>query len=198
MIYPTREYKFYNKPVNLDIVPNCTLLCSKCMRQHDWWKSLNKNLFEEISITDYEKIVNCFSYVEWCGQTGDPIFHTKFFTLLEMSKDIKLDIHSAASHKPKEWYKKAFETNKDATWIFGVDGLPKDSHIYRINQDGKFLFEVMKMGADMGLEIWWQMIKFRYNQNNIDEVMQLCRDNSINFKLIKSSRFLKNDPLRPI
>jgi len=198
MKYPTRTYNFYNKPINLDIVPRCTLLCSKCMRQSDFYKFVDKSKLEEISIKDYEKILNCFSYVEWCGQTGDPIFHTKFFTLLEMSRGTKLDIHTAASHKPKEWYKKAFKTNKDAKWIFGVDGLPKDSHIYRINQDGEFLFEVMKMGSDMGLEIQWQMIKFKYNQNNIDEVMQLCRDNSISFKLIRSSRFVSDDPLRPI
>ena len=198
MIYPTRQYKFYDKPVNLDIVPRCTLLCPKCQRQKDWYKKLPKGSFEEISVSDYQKILDCFSYVEWCGQTGDPIFHSKFFTLLEMSKDHRLDIHTAASHKPKEWWKKSFETKRDAKWIFGIDGLPKESSIYRINQDGEYLFEIMKMGVEMDMNIWWQMILFKYNQDSLEEVMSICEKNNINFKLIKSNRFTKNDALRPI
>ena len=115
-----------------------------------------------------------------------------------MSKNHRLDIHTAASHKPKEWWKKAFKTKRNAKWIFGIDGLPKASSIYRINQDGEFLFEIMKMGIEMDMDIWWQMILFRYNQDSLEEVMSICKENKINFKLIKSSRFSKNDPLRPI
>ena len=56
----------------------------------------------------------------------------------------------------------------------------------------------MKMGIEMDMDIWWQMILFRYNQDSLEEVMSICKENKINFKLIKSSRFTKNDPLRPI
>jgi len=33
------------------------------------------------------------------------------------------------------WYESAFESNPNAEWHFGLDGLPEESHLYRINQD---------------------------------------------------------------
>ena len=129
------------------------------------------------------------------GIKNYPKVHLKKF-LYQTTR--RLDIHTAASHKPKEWWKKSFETKRDAKWIFGIDGLPKESSIYRINQDGEYLFEIMKMGVEMDMNIWWQMILFKYNQDSLEEVMSICEKNNINFKLIKSNRFTKNDPLRPI
>ena len=34
-------------------------------------------------------------------------------------------------------------------WYFALDGLPEESHKYRINQDGRQVWEVMKMGAEI-------------------------------------------------
>ena len=50
------------------------------------------------------------------------------------------------------------EANKNAKWIFGLDGLPKDSHKYRVNQDGNKLYEMMKLGVSMGIFVSWQYI----------------------------------------
>jgi hypothetical protein len=58
-------------------------------------------------------------------------------------KNIHAVIHNAASHKSEEWYKEAFESNTDAEWWFGIDGLPNQSHVYRKNQDGVKLFNIM-------------------------------------------------------
>ena len=41
------------------------------------------------------------------------------------------------------WYIKAFKANINARWIFGIDGLPNESHNYRVNQDGEKLFNVI-------------------------------------------------------
>ena len=73
-------------------------------------------------------------------------------------RNIQVQIHTSASHQPKEWYIKAFEANKNAKWIFGLDGLPKDSHKYRVNQDGNKLYEMMKLGVSMGIFVSWQYI----------------------------------------
>ena len=43
---------------------------------------------KEMSLEDYEKIIEVFSHVDFCGQIGDPIFHTQFHKLLEMSKNV--------------------------------------------------------------------------------------------------------------
>ena len=54
-------------------------------------------------------------------------------------------------------------------WYFALDGLlPEESHKYRINQDGRQVWEVMKMGAEMGCKIKWQYIVFNYNEKHIE------------------------------
>jgi MoaA/NifB/PqqE/SkfB family radical SAM enzyme len=148
---------------------------------------------KELSLEDYVKMLETFSYIEFCGQISDPIFHTKFHKLLEISKDIILDIHTAASQRPIKWYKKSFRIKPDATWIFGIDGLPEESHIYRVNQDGKYLFEVMKMAVSMGIKVEWQYIIFKYNQYHIQEAYDLAKKEHIKFVLIESTRHKESD-----
>ena len=92
---------------------------------------------------------------------------------------------TAASHKSYDWYNNAFAANTDAIWTFGLDGLPKDSHEYRINQDGEKLFEVMKLAPNPK----WKYIVFKYNENDIDQARQLAKDNNIKFNTVYSGRF---------
>ena len=64
-----------------------------------------------------------------------------------------------------------------------------DSHKHRINQDGEHLFEMMKLGRKMNVNIVWQYIVFKYNQNDIDTAKKIAIDNNIEFKLSYSSRW---------
>ena len=49
---------------------------------------------------------------------------------------------------------------------------PEESHKYRINQDGRQVWEVMKMGAEMGCKIKWQYIVFNYNEKHIETKLE--------------------------
>lgn len=208
MKYPTKNLsgRIYRIPINLDITHKCTLQCQKCMRQNYGQPQIKFDIKEhikdlkEMSLEDYEKIIEVFSHVDFCGQIGDPIFHTQFHKLLEMSKNVTLRIHSAATQRPREWYKKSFETNPKAIWIFGLDGLPEESHIYRVNQDGKKLFEVMKLAVSMNINIYWKYILFKYNQDHIKEAFNLAKKEHMNFRLVQSGRWKAKgeyDDLRP-
>ena len=111
--------------------------------------------------------------------------------------NIPIYINTAASQKSIKWYKKAFDVNPKAKWVFGIDGLPKDSHKYRINQDGPKLFEVMKLCAKKGLTTRWQYIVFNYNENNIEEARQMAKDNNIQFDVLYSGRWNTKDTYKP-
>ena len=106
-------------------------------------------------------------------------------------------MHTAASHKSKNWYENAFAANRDTKWFFGIDGLPKDSHKYRINQDGKKLFEIVKLCAKMGLYTRLQYIVFKYNENDIETCRKIAQDNNIIFNVIYSGRWRKDDIYKP-
>jgi MoaA/NifB/PqqE/SkfB family radical SAM enzyme len=181
------------KGINLDITHRCTLECPKCLR-----RSVPTNNLGDLSLDSFKKIISHFDQIEFCGQISDPIFHPQFIEFLELTKDKRVFVHTAASHKPMDWYRDAFLANKNATWEFGIDGLPQDSHKYRINQNGEYLFNVMKTGVVVGNDIRWQYIIFKYNENDIPEAIDLAQRHKIPIHINKSSRWSgPNDPYKP-
>ena len=182
--------------INLDITHRCTLQCQRCNRAIFASRGL-KVPGEDMTMENFKKIIDYFEEVYFCGQISDPIFHPQFIEFLKLLKGRKTIIHTAASHKKEEWYKKAFEANTGAYWTFGIDGLPKDSHKYRKNQDGEYLFKMACMAAKIVDKVKWQYIVFSYNENNIEEARQMAKDNNLIFEVQKSSRFWEGDPLMP-
>ena len=182
--------------INLDITHRCTLQCRRCNRAVFAARG-QKVPGEDMTMENFKKVIDYFEEVYFCGQISDPIFHPQFIEFLKLLKGRKTVIHTAASHKKEEWYRKAFEANTDAYWTFGIDGLPKDSHKYRINQDGKKLFKMACMAAKIVGKVKWQYIVFSYNENNIEEARQMAKDNNLIFEVQKSSRFWEGDHLMP-
>ena len=162
------------KSINLDITYRCTLECPKCLR-----RAIPTNNLHDLSLENFKKIIKHFDQIEFCGQISDPIFHPQFIEFLRLTKDKRVFVHTAASHKSMDWYMDAFSANKNATWEFGIDGLPQDSHKYRINQNGEYLFDVMNAGVELGNDIRWQYIIFKYNENNISEAIDFSQRHKI-------------------
>ena len=189
MYIPTLDEKFYDQSINLDITNRCPLQCPACLRQSLLYNK-NRKLYKEMTTDEIIKIAKTFSRIEFCGQQSDPLCHPDILDFIWIAGSVKLEIHTATSHKNKEFYKEAFNrSRKRVTWIFGLDGLPEDSCKYRVNQDGVHLFEMMKMGSKMGVNIVWQYIVFKYNQNNIEQSKQMAKDYNMEFRLSKSSRW---------
>ena len=187
-----------HKTVNLDITSRCTLACSGCDRT--WYKKNNKTIPKnDMTLEEFDKISNYFERVQFCGQISDPIFNPDFIDMLKMCKDKNIDVEvsTAASHQPKEFYEKAFSANSNAKWVFGLDGFPKDSHKYRINQDGEKLWEMMKLAKSVGIRVAWQYIVFEYNEDTQLEAYQMAVKHNMEFILIESSRFDDDSSLKP-
>ena len=182
--------------INLDITHRCTLQCQRCNRAIFAARGL-KVPGEDMTMENFKKIIDYFEEVYFCGQISDPIFHPQFIEFLKLLKGRKTVVHTAASHKPEKWYKEAFEANTGAYWTFGIDGLPKDSHKYRINQDGEKLFKMACMAAKIVDKVKWQYLIFSYNENDIEEARKMAKDNNLILELQKSSRFWDGDSLAP-
>ena len=181
--------------INLDISYRCALECPKCRRQ----QSLKRlgNFGHDITIDNYKKILSYFDSLNFCGSISDPVMHPKFIEFLSLSINHKVKVSTAVSQKPMDWYESAFESNPDAEWHFGLDGLPEESHLYRINQDGTKLFEVMKLATLMGIKTYWQYIVFKYNQDHIQQSREMAKQHGMIFKEQHSSRWDVNDPYKP-
>lgn len=180
--------------INLDITHRCRLQCPKCMRTK--FSGLHKR-GSDISLDNMKKISLAYHNLLFCGQMGDPIYHPQFDKIMEMCKNNNVQISTNGSGKSIEWFEKIHYINKNIKWIFGVDGLPKDSNKYRIGQDGISVFEVMKRLSSIGANVTWQFIVFKYNENDIEKAEVMSKQFGIKFLEIHSSRWDENDEFRP-
>ena len=184
--------------INIETTSRCSLKCPACVRQSYYGVRNEKVPGNDISIDDFKKITDYYDEIIFCGNISDPTTHPNLYELLKIciSKNRSTVVCTAASHRPISWYKKhflltrntkAFKTN--VKWEFAVDGLPKDSKKYRVNQDGEKLYDIMKMGSEMGCDILWKYIIFKYNENDIEEAKNLASDIGVPITFIKSVRW---------
>ena len=194
-------YFLNRRSLNIDIGFRCPLECPRCQRQRAWRNNGLKVPGRDLTFEEIDKISDFYNDFQFCGQLSDPVHHPKFPQILEMlrKKNVRCEVHNAASAKSKAYFIKCFKANPHAQWIFGIDGLPKESHMYRINQDGQKLFDIMVESKKYLIhKPTWQYIIFSYNENHILEAKMKAKSVGVNFMTTQSSRWDgDNDPYRP-
>lgn len=187
------EYKvrnFRQKDLNIETTPICTLLCSQCKRTT--FIDLNDRvpIGKDITPKQFEKLINYFNQITFCGQLSDPVFNKDFLKLLEMCAKVGVStrVLTAATGRSEDWYKRAFEIHPKAKWTFGIDGPPEISHKYRVNQDGVFLFKMMVLAKSMGLKVFWQYIIFPWNEKYVEKCKRKAKKLGIQIEFIVSER----------
>ena len=118
-----------------------------------------------------------------------PMLQTEMI-LRFFAPELSAQLTTAATGRPESWYKEAFAANPDALWVFGIDGPPHLSHIYRKNQKGEHLFKMMCLGKELGIEVEWKYIIFNYNEDYVEECEKLANDLGIRIWFIIPSRTL--------
>jgi len=192
------QYFLNRRRLNIDIGFRCPLQCPKCQRQHGHLNHGMKVPGYDLSLNEIDKISNFYNEINFCGQLSDPIHHPKFIEILKMlyEKKCGVYVHNASSHKPFDYYIKCFKAHPLASWIFGIDGLPEESCLYRINQDGEKLFKIMCESKKYLKEPpTWQYIVFRYNENHIDQAKEMASKAGVKFLLYFSSRWSSDDDI---
>ena len=218
----------WKRTCTMDISATCTLECPKCLRQAYLKKgqkihaalalgattynkkenleiitSISKIPGGDMTVNQFDKLSDYFTGFSFCGQISDPIFNPNLIDFLKICKEKKksASVQTAASHKPEKWWSEAFNANINARWMFGIDGLPYESFLYRKNQDGEKLFNMMLLAKSKGIRCVWQYIVFSYNENHIEEAADLAIKHHLNLRLISSARWNdsknKVDPLKP-
>jgi len=189
------------KGLNIDITHRCPLECQRCQRFMSFTSKGLKVTGADMLVEDFQKVINHFRHINFCGQVSDPVHHPKFVEFLQMTSEAKtsVSVHHASAGKPMNWYPKAWKANNKARWWFGIDGLPHESHIYRKNQDGEKLYKIMCNAVKYLVQKpVWQYIVFKYNEDHIEEAYDMAEKAGVEFMLVHSSRWLgDDDPFRP-
>ena len=188
--------------INFEPGITCRLKCAGCfMREEGMSKKKNPKKYKDqawdrrynVSIEKYKTIFKVFNRYEFCGNLSDPIYHPDFVDTLKYlkGKHKKISFRTNGSGKSEKWWKEVFKLcqGEQWRWTFALDGLPKDSHKYRINQDGEQVFEMMKLGKELGANIKWQWIVFNYNQYDIQEGNLMAAQYGIAFDYYHSTRW---------
>jgi MoaA/NifB/PqqE/SkfB family radical SAM enzyme len=195
------NYFMNRRSLNIDLSHRCSLECPRCQRQRQWRDQGKKVPGRDLTLSEIDKLSNFFNDFVFCGQLSDPIHHPQFDKILEMlaKKRVNCRVHNASSFKPIDFFIKCFKIHPAARWIFGIDGLPEESHKYRINQDGEKLFKVMLEAKKyLSFTPTWQMIVFSYNEKSIEKCKKMAADHGLGFLLTQSSRWVSDDdPYKP-
>ena len=185
----------------IDASHKCMLKCHKCERA--WYvKNRQKVPGNDLTVDQFKKIARYYTnFIEFCGQRGDVVMNPDLAKFLEITYEAGIDtkVNTAAGYRDMNWYIECFKANPNCDLTFGIDGLPEQSHIYRKNQDGVKLFNIMvEATKHLNKKPVWQYIAFNYNEDNIELAKEMARDNNIIFELNVSARFDgPNDPYIP-
>lgn len=187
---------------NIETSHRCALKCPQCSRAKLFRPKESRDYRDikakiqsggDLSIKNAEKILKFFDNgFGLCGQISDPVYWHNFLDFLKLSQKfphVSVGIHTAASQKNIEWYRRAFELcYENIHWKFGIDGFVDTSSIYRVGQNTALLFDAMHLAKSMGLTVEWHFIVFEHNEHQVEQAKEYADEHGFILHLIKSNR----------
>lgn len=179
--------------INIDLSTKCPIQCPLCQRQ-TYPDQLNGA--KDMDMETFLKIVKEFNHIFMCGQYSDPIYNPQLIEFLKLTKEYNrhVDVMTGSPFKPDQWWVEAWKANPDARWTFAIDGLPHESHIYRVNQDGERLYRLMLQSRKyLNKPPIWQYVVFKYNEDHVEEAKEMALYDQLAFKLQLSARWERDE-----
>ena len=178
-----------------------TLECPLCDRTW-FYEKFKKRELHEINVEQLTMFLGSNAKIYFCGNNGDPIYHSKFIELCSKLKNnnCTISITTNGSYRPIEWWKKlAHELSKDDEIMFSIDGLEDTNHLYRRNSNWKMILDAVDILVHYSdVPLIWKFIVFKHNQHQINEAEKLSKQLGFSkFKLEYSDRWLDKKELMP-
>jgi len=186
---------------HIEPTSKCILECPLCDRTW-FYKKFKKRKLHEINIDHLLNFFNGQSYIiHFCGNNGDPIYHSEFHKLCQRLKETNctINITTNGSKKSAEWWEQlgSILTIEDKI-KFSIDGLQDTNKIYRINSDWDSIMQGFKIMKKHQIKTVWKFIVFKHNQHQIEEAKKLSKELGFDqFQLEKSDRWLDKKELMP-
>jgi MoaA/NifB/PqqE/SkfB family radical SAM enzyme len=186
--------------VTMDISTYCNAGCPQCHRTNpdglgkaDWLPLIQWSLEEfkqAITIEDFKYIKR----ISLVGTWGDSIMNKDIFEIVEyvISNSIPVNIETNGSIRDENWWWNfGVMGGKLLSVRFDVDGINQEMHSkYRRFTDLDKVLSNMNTLAQTKANVGSQTIVFKHNQNYLEEILQLCKDNGSVFHTnVISDRF---------
>lgn len=201
---------FYDgiEQVHFEITSRCNAVCPMCprfARDPDLpTNTLTENLtLGEITIDQFKvmfkpEFIKKLKRFRYCGNFGDPIVARDMLEtvkyLREHSDTVEIWVHTNGGARTPEWWTElGLAIGDHGCVVFGIDGLEDTNHLYRQNVKWDKLMENVQACVDTGVICDWQMIVFRHNEHQIDDVVQLSSMMNMGVKVRSTARFRRGD-----
>jgi len=197
----SEKYAHYQKykSLNIDASSRCVFRCPMCQRQRLHTQPMIKR-GRDLQEKEMHKILDYYDQINFCGQISDPIYHPNFLNLLKLAIGKYVRISTVGSGKTDSFWNEAYSYNRGKnSWVFGVDGIDEKSEIYRVGSNFKDTWARMQQGRALGHDIVWQYIIFGYNEDDMEEAVNIAKHEDFTLIFVKSDRHraaLKAVPLR--
>ena len=192
--------------VQVEITNRCQASCPMCLRNihggidnpnlilTDWTLEMFQNIFTD-------EVLAQISCVNFCGDFGDPIINANLIDMCQYVRDNKSDmtiiLHTNGSaHNAQWWASLATSLPKNHKVIFALDGLRDTHSLYRIGTNYDMIIRNAKAFIDAGGNAEWVFIRFKHNENQVDEARSMSSELGFSKFFTKDSkRFGKKFPV---
>lgn len=192
------------KRVHIEISTHCQASCPMCARNFNGGE-LNSKLepkhmtFNEFVTVLPSLFVRQLEEVSFCGNYGDPLMNPELDEMVKYlklhNKDIFVDFHTNASARSSDWWINFAELlPKNHLVHFGIDGLEDTHSLYRVGTDFNKIMLNARNFIGNGGKANWTFIKFKHNENQLEEVKQLAYEYGFKgFQEKQTSRFMGSE-----
>ena len=182
-----KHYTPMPQTLQMEISSNCNINCLGCVRTDRLTYSMKgnpdipKNQF--LSLEKFKEIIYSpackeLDVVQFCGSIDDPLMHPDFLTMVELLQELKVRtlIHTNASLRTPNYFRKLAKVIKRGKVQFSLDGLEETNHLYRRGTNWNKIMENARAYIDAGGNAEWQYIEFDWNEKDTEEAKKLAKE----------------------
>lgn len=173
------------KILQLESTSHCNAACPHCSRFDDQG-FLHPNLtLAHLDVAFLQKnlqidhLIN-LKHVLLEGDRGDPLMHPDIEKLISVfsyaPSSPKISLVTNGSIRSNTWWSELGKKAYPGLEVhFSIDGLADTNHLYRVNLNFDKIIENARAFIDAGGRAVWKFIRFKHNQHQIEQALELSR-----------------------
>jgi len=194
------------RTIQIEITNRCQASCPMCLRNihggidnpnlilTDWTLEMFQNIL-------HDEVLNQITCINFCGDYGDPIINSNLLEMCQYistkNSSLEIVINTNGSAQTVQWWRSlavALPTNHKV--IFALDGLADTHSLYRIGTNYDTIIRNAKAFIDAGGNAEWMFIRFKHNEHQVNEAMDISSKLGFSkFSTKDSKRFGKQFPV---
>ena len=182
----------------IELTGVCAVACPGCPRTRPSMQGKYYN--KDMDMTTFRALIDMHDPTEYtlnfCGCYGDAIYHKHFFECIDYVRDAGFffSISTAGANRPVSWWDELVTRDlSKSKWIWSIDGVKENNHLYRVNARWDTIEYGMRAIANMPEHlkpqiVEWKYIVFPYNEHTVEEARALASELNIKFDPVRSMR----------